>query len=407
MNGLPEREELLGAAGACGEWMLANQVDDHRFDANRGRGLSCFDLSTGGMYYTSGWLTGTMCMALLALHRRTGTERYLDAAICAGHYIMSLQVMDSRDRRYYGAMREHTPQSVEFCPRDAVTAAWALIWLYNSTQDPAYLDRVALFGHWHLRECMRNGWPLYMCFMDDSLMDVYRKGSFQSGVALFFHDLFMASGESLFIERGMQPIVRAYRDDFFEDDGSIIQTRDRFTNQVLDIDDQQARRGMHFYNDDFGNAALQCAADSFGDESYREAALRNARWLAGRQDDDGGFGDCHSAVPVSSMYFHDLGMFYNDRALLTARDRAAHKLLSMQVRGVGEPRIDGAFRGAYASPKKLPEGGKGLCVNMRTTSYAVMALLKLESDLTEIWLGRHNKRFSDRIPDPLEDYLHW
>ena len=407
MNDMPERDKFLSAATACGEWMLTNQVNEHRFDANRGRGLACFDLNTDESYYTPGWLTGTMCMALLALHQRTGDRRYLDAAECAGHYIMSLQVLDSRDPRYYGTMHEHTPQSVEFCPRDAVTAAWALVWLYNSTQSPVYLDRAVLFGHWHLRECMRDGWPLYMCFMDNSLMDVYRKGSFQSGVALFFHDLFMASGESLFIERGMRPIARIYRDDFFEDDGAIIQARDRFTNEVLNVEDQQARRGMHFYNDDFGNAALQCAAAFFGDGSYDEAALRYARWLARHQDGDGGFGECHSGVPVSLMYFHDLGMCHEDAELLAARDRAAHKLLAMQVLDVGDARIDGAFRGGYAAPVKKPAGGKGLCVNMRTTSYAVMALLKLESDLADIWLGRHNKPFADRIPDPLEDYLHW
>lgn len=95
------------------------------------------------------------------------------------------------------------------------------------------------------------------------------------------------------------------------------------------------------------------------------------------------------------MYFHDLGLFYNDEKLISARDKALAKLLTMQLLNTDEIKIDGAFKGRYEGPKDAPGGGE-VCVNNRTTTYAVMALLKLSSELKEIWLSRHNKRFTDR-----------
>jgi len=387
---MKKEKNLLEAAVACGQWLLTNQVKN-RLDANRGRTIYVFDQKTGYTHLTHNWTTGVACMCWLALYKRTGQEAYLRAAEFAGRYITGLQILDQREPRYYGAIREITPQSIEFAPRDATTAAWALVWLYNVTGNPLYLDRAVLFGRWRVRHGMHNGWPLYAFYMDPDLPDMYHKGSFQSGTGLFFHDLFMASGDSQFIERGMQPIAENYRDHFFDDDGCIIGLRHAFSNKNI-----STRTGMHHYNDDFGNAMLQAAADFFDDESFRQAAYKNTRWLAKHQRDDGGFGDeFPSAVPVSMMYFHDLGRFYDDEVLLAARDKALDKLLSMQVKGAADPRLDGGFRGKYEyGPQNVPGAGD-MCVNIRTSGYALIALLKMESDLEDIWLGRHNKRFAD------------
>ena len=390
-----QNEKLLERAVSCGRWLVANQVTD-RMDANRGRGLWLFDQKTGHTLRTSSWLTGVQCMCMLALYKRTGEQQCLRAAEFAGHYIMGLQVMDHRETRYYGTIRELTTQSVEFAPRDATTAAWALVWLYEATRNPVYLDRAVLFGKWHVNHGMLNGWPLYACYMDHDIPDMYHQGSFQSGTGLFYHDLFMLSGDSEFIARGMQPIARNYRDHFFDEDGRVLGSRHGFTGKLIEKD----RIGMHHYNDDFGNAMLQAAADFFADESFREAAHKNARWLAGQQQEDGGFEDKYpSGVPVSLMYFNDLGCFYDDKILLEARDRALNKLLAMQVNETQDERLDGAFRGAYEYGPENVSGAGELCINSRTTGYALMALLKLESNLEGIWLSRHNERFVDPCDD--------
>jgi len=44
-------------------------------------------------------------------------------------------------------------------------------------------------------------------------------------------------------------------------------------------------------------------------------------------------------------------------------------------------------------------------MNMRTTSYALIALLKAESNLADIWLGIHNKPFRDNRWVGLHDLI--
>jgi hypothetical protein len=391
-----DKSILLNAAEKAAEWIIGNQPAD-RLDANKGRSIYSYNSKTGYMILTTSWMTGGVCMALLAMYKRTGKQIYLDRAELAGRYIMSLQVMDQRNDRYYGGIRECTPQSMEFSPRDATTAAWALAWLYEATKNPEYLDRAILFGNWHMEHGMYDGWPLYDVLMDGQ-RGVYVKGSFQSGTGLFYHDLFMFSGDIRYIQRGLKPIAQQYHE-FFNDDGSINVSRDVFGYQKrLKKKKNCIEADMHQYNDDFGNAMLQSAADLFGDESYRKTALKFAHWLADNQDEDGGFsnGRAPSAISMGLMYFHDLGNFYHDEKLLSARDKTLRKLLSIQFHDTGDARLDGGFQEA----PDLGGGEAEYSVNMRTSMYALVALLKLESDVGDIWLGRHNAPFTDREDHP-------
>jgi hypothetical protein len=380
-----------------GDWMLKNQVKSP-FDANCGRSISMYDAKTGYIYLSQGWMTGLMCAALCALHKRTGRQEYLDAAIRAGNYVVSLQVMDPREKRYYGLFRELTPQSIECAPRDATSAAWGLVWLYNATKNPIYLERAQLFAEWHMEYAMCEGWPRYALYMLDNLDDFYAQGSFQSGTGLFYYDLFLATGDARYIERGLRPLAVNYRDRFFNEDGSLILEREAFTGRVVEMA-PDAR--MHQYNDDFGAAMLQVAADLFKDESFRERALQYAQWLARNQDADGNFGGgtTPSGVPTALMYFHDLGQYYQDEELLNARERTLKALLDLQYAGEEDSRLNGGVRGAYevmGNPPPIP-GAPAKHVNLRCSVYSLMALLKLESNLEEIWLGRHNGQWKDPL----------
>ena len=393
------KEEILEHALECAEWQVRNQVMD-RQDANRGRFLRSYDKASGRLIYTGNWQTGTALMALLSVYRRTHEEKYLEAAEYAGHYIMSLQILDRHNPRYYGTIRELTPQSMEFDPRDATSAAWALVWLYKFTGEEEYLRRAVLFGDFHLKYCMHEGWPQYSYYMEKRFANMYARGAFQSGTGLFFHDLFTASEDARYIEFGLRPIADNYLKYFVKDNGEIIQEREIFTwNLEEESEQENVTPSMHMFNDDFGAAMLQTASDVFKDEKYREGAHRYAQWLAKHQDEDGAFcGGAHpSAVPGALMYFHDLGRYYNDKELLNAREKALTKLLSMQYRDTGDVRFDGGFKGKYEGPKDFPGGGD-MCVNNRTTAYALNALIKLESDIEEIWLGR-NKRFVDPLKE--------
>jgi len=402
-RGADKSATLRERAILCGEWMIRNQVTD-RQDANRGRSLRSYDAHTKEKVLTGNWMTGTMLMGLLALHKRTGNEAYLRAAEFAGRYIMSLQVMD-HDDEHFGAIRELTPQSIEFAPRDATGAAWGLVWLAEATQISLYLHRAKLFGDWLVEKGMYRGWPLYAIYMDDGLANFYSRGSFQSGSGLFLYDLFWLSGDTKYIERGLAPIARIYRDEFINGDGSLVLERDPFTGRVTSPKPGQEKLPQHAYNDDFGAAMLIAASRFFDDRSYIERAALYAHWLASVQDEDGGFagGEVPSGVPVSAMTFRDIGALLGDGVLLKAADRSMRKLLEMQYLDTGDPCIDGGFHGLYEGAE--PNRWGRTCVNMRTSSYALMALLKAESDLADIWLGIHNKPFQDHRWQGLHDLV--
>ena len=406
--------KLFERAMMIGEWMLRNQVKNP-FDANCGRSIDAYDARRDYLYMTANWTTGILCACLCALHRRTGEKRWLDGAERAGRYIMSLQVLDPRKKEYCGLFRELTPQSIECAPRDSVSAAWGLVWLYNTTGEREYLERARLFAEWHMTYAMIEGWPKYALYMRDDIPDFYAQGPFQSGTGLFYHDLFVATGDARYVERGFRPIAFNYRDKFFNSDGSLILEREAFTGRVVPL---PPGVHMHSYNDDFGAAMLQTAAEFFKDESFRDTARRFALWLASQQEADGSFagGKAPSGVPVSLMYYHDLGTHYNDPTLLAAREKSLQKLLEMQHTDTGLPKLDGGLQGAHWVIGKWPEipDAPKKHVHIRSSSYALMALLKMESDLKDVWLGRHNRKWQDPLHSPAAQecmsklgYLNW
>lgn len=390
---------VFDAAYKCAEWMYLNQVRN-RLDANSGRVLCIYEEARDYAELTTSWQTGGAAMGFLAMYKRTGDAKYLDAAEYAGHYIMSLQVMDPRVDKYYGTIRECTPQSVEFCPRDAATAAWALVWLYETTRNSEYLDRAVRFAEWHLKYGMYNGWPKWAVFMDHQFTDYYAQGSFQSGTGLFYHDLFLQTGDTRYIEFGLKPIAENYLKNFISDSGKLILERRIFSNRVSDREGENIEQSIHNFNDDFGNQMLQAAADLFGDEKYREAARRFARFLAERQMESGYFGFpdniVQSAVPMALMYFDELGSYYQDEVLLQAREKTLKRLLQMQILDTGNPKLYGAFEG---TPDDHRQADPRRSTNMRTTMYSLMALLKVEHKIRNYWLGGGD---NDGFTDPLD-----
>ncbi len=372
----------------------------NRLDANRGRTLCAYNSLTGEESPTTSWETGIFLAALLAMYKRTGEKLYLDRAELAGRFIMSLQVMDSRDERYFGVIRECTPQSLEFCPRDATTAAWSLVWLYEATGDRTYLDRAVLFGNWHLKYGMSGGWPLWAVFMDSADTKYYARGSFQSGTGLFYHDLFLFTGDPRYIEQGLRPIADTYIRDFIRGDGSLINERGGFDNreQSSERKANSVELDMHAFNDDFGAQMLMAAADLFRNETYRDSARKFALWLAAHQRPDGNFFNgrftVSSAVPIALMYYDELGRFYHDSILLAAAEKTFRKLLDMQLLDADDPKLHGAFEGMPSKPGEDPRK----LIQMRTNAYSVIALLKAEGKTSGFWLGgEHNRKFEDPL----------
>lgn len=353
---------LIDRAVGCGDWMVANQVTD-RFDANRGRGIRSYDARTGESVLTGNWMTGTMLMSLPALAKRTGIDAYRDAA------------------------------------------AWGLAWLGTETGERLHLDRARLFANRLIDRGRYRGWPLCAIYMDDSPDNFYSRGCFQSGAGPFFYDLFRFTGEAKYIERGLPPIASIYRDDFILENGRLVQERDPFTNRVTAPKPDETGLPVHALNDDFGSEMLLAAFRLFEDPSYPEAAGRYARWVASVQEPDNGCegGRAPSAAPVSEMYLRDIGEEIGDAALVEASGRSLAKLIDMQCQETGNPRIDGGFQGIYEG-EEADRWGR-TCVNLRASCYALMALINADSDLEDVWLGAHNRPFTDHRWRGLHDLI--
>jgi hypothetical protein len=69
-------------------------------------------------------------------------------------------------------------------------------------------------------------------------------------------------------------------------------------------------------------------------------------------------------------------------------------------------KLDGAFRGKYEGTGDVPGSGE-MCMNTRCSSYALTALLKIESDQPDIWLGSNNKKFVDPLTKGKNHKLVW
>ena len=383
---------------AAADNMIASHIVN-RLDANSGRVLRDYNARTGLKGYSGNWCTGIFMACMIAMYKRTGKAEYLERAEASAQYIMSLQILDSRDMRYFGMFRETTPQSMECLPRDATTAAWCLVWLYEATGKAEYLDRAVLFANWHLQYGMANGWPLWAIMRDKDYTNFYTKGSFQSGTGLFYHDLFLFTGDARYIDKGLKPIADQYIEQFFYEDGGIIREigvfngkeQNRNRTDVVELD-------MHAFNDDFGNQMLMAASDIFEDDKYRDQARKFAHWLVRHQQEDGNFFNgakyVTSAVPIALMYFDELGRYYNDQVLLDAAERTFKKLRDMQIFESEDPYLKGAFEGMPYCAEDDPR----TCTQMRTNAYSVIALFKLEGKIKNFWLGgEHNRKFVDPI----------
>lgn len=374
------------AAIRCADWMVRNQCNDPGSDANTGRFLGYYRIGTDQRSLTHSWTTGVCMFGMLLAHKRTGDARYLAAAKLGAAHLKTLQVLDQRNPRFFGALREATPHS-RFCyPRDALTGAWALIWLFEETRDADLRDRARLFSDWFLDHAMLRGWPAWD-FRFEMPEEVgyevdYTMGNFHGGSAGFFHDYARITGDTTRLDRGLRFIADTVVERFLGEDGRFVTAIDRETGECLDgMDSERHRSGykrMHQFNDDFASVALLQAHAYYGDAIYLERAEAHARWLMSEQQPDGGFGSPQVAVASATapILLLDLHKLTGKQEYLDAAHQAGRNLLTLQIDKPGDPLCHGAFLG-YDDGVFDPKASRAM-VNIRDAGYALLALLRLE-----------------------------
>lgn len=177
-------QRCLQAAQRCADWLVNNQLIKEN-SADNGRYMAEFIIKKMKVRgYAMGWPTGMATISLLAMYMRTKNKKYLKAAEQAGEYLKSLQVLDAREKRNIGLIREFTPQTNWCHPRDAVSAAWSMLWLGKATNNKEYIERAILFARWFKNNAVKNNYPAWTCFMAKK-EPKWLMGSFHGGSPFF------------------------------------------------------------------------------------------------------------------------------------------------------------------------------------------------------------------------------
>lgn len=366
------------AAIKAGEW-LVNTQKTREDDANRGRFYYAVNLEDGYIELSTGWQTGFAVMALLSVHKLTGDQKYLDAAKLGIEYIKTLQILDPRKKSYFGAIREESPQTQWLHPRDALSAGWALLIYGQYTTDQDCLERADIFGDWMLNYSFRGDWPLCTVNLGPEGREADDlEGSFQSGGILFFIDLYKQTQDMRYYDIALR-MSDYYVKNFIDEEGVVQVLIDPIGNNpgIHDTDKWPiAWQKMHQVNDDFGGISLAASYDLFKKDIYLQRMNAYYGWSQGVTNGDGSFLD-----PVMEVASATIPIFLNSYKPLAKEDQNSRIddlsestlefLLSLQKDSENK-NIDGAFLGMDNKCRD----GLGKWVNIRCTSYAIIALLQ-------------------------------
>lgn len=373
-----EAAAYFESARLAGLWYVTNQSTEKRPWA----GMSNRSADEGRLVYEyypakksfagcGNWGQALGIMSLLALHRRTNDAQYLESAKLAGEYLKSLQLLDRRDQRTFGALRETTPQALWTYPRDAATGGMGFAALYRATGDKEYLERLRFLCDWFIDQCMGPAkWPAYRYEIGREKQDRSRKEYFMVGSGLMFYYAYRLTGERRYIAEGLVPICDPLAADYhFKPWGP--------------SPPQLESQGIWSTQDDFASEALLAAYRATGNRKYFDAAKRHADWLVSVQRDNGAYTGFGSAVHVSGLHLLDLCRIIDEEKMgidpapyLRAVDKGARFGLSLQERSAEDSRSYGGLYG------QNPLGISRERIHHRETGYSVIFHLRYEGKVT-------------------------
>lgn len=387
---LKERYRFLHHARQACAWYESNQnTEEHPWggihdSADLGRFVYEYKLPGFQARGNGVWGQATGLMGLLAAHERTGEGHYLNSALLAGGYLMSLQWTDARVPESVGGFREHSPQTEWSFPRDAATGAFGLLALYRQTADEEYLERARMFADWWLKYGTDgNNWPFITfnlkggrgtnrrkaSFGEEDTGEEFVPGDWQAGSGLFLYYLSRLTGEEHYVEEGLKPMLdRAVT--FYE------------RNPVSDL-----KEGFHgevevsFGNDDFALTALLAGYLAFDEKRYLDVAVDRIRGLISIMDADGSYPSfggtfvcgINAANLIEMNDVLSLGLDLED--VKEALRRTALFGLSLQELQNTDPR---AFGGLYG---QCDFGAARNWIHHRSTSYSIALYLRLEGKI--------------------------
>jgi len=266
---------ILYSAMLAGDWLLNNQnkktlYETDYFNGDYGRWLYEYKITDGFWRGSVCWTMSTGIMDLMMLHQRTGRPEYKDAIERAAVYLKSIQILDVRNPRNFGAVREMSQLDSYIFPRDGMTTVGGYLALYRFTKDAEYLERAKMYADWYLKYALNpeTGWPYHSFpFNTDHINSENKQmGYFQAGGGVFLYHLYKTTGNRKYFEKGTKHLADKFLEYFVNDDGSW---------------------KLKYNNDDFGAIALLCAYRETNEKKYWHAVQNRIDQLISAQREDG------------------------------------------------------------------------------------------------------------------------
>jgi len=361
------------------QWFVNTQVVHSQpcLDANHGRVFYNYHMPTRTGPRGLSWSHGRAIMCLLGAWELSGGKpEYLEAAVRCGLYLRySLQVMDARDPRLFGAFREEVPVS-RFCyPRDAIEGAFGLLLLHVATGERDYLERCEIFADWYLTQVVDPAvnWPRGTIDFDNPARDPHALKFFQAGGAPFFWHLHQLTGRKRYLTAGLKMLADGLIERFIDSETGAMLSESADAHHTVSQDGRNLA-----INDDGASIALTCAHAAFGRggrSKYLDAAVRYADWLVDA---------CPRPIPLwaapgmHAVTLAEVAVVTGKRRYADAAARLMGSHIRNQVLSPGKPDRHGAFRGEDEPVKWYVPGSRPRdFLTTRSTAYGGLALLRL------------------------------
>ncbi len=381
MNAKISSSQIRMRALAAADWFVKSQVIMHSpyWDANHGRYIYNRHVPSARTVLALNWGTARGIMVCLSAWELTHKQSYLDSALRAGSYLKSLQIMDPRVPKLFGAFAEQVPQSDTTAPRDAVEAADGLLFLYRATGDRDYLERAECWAKWFLREIKPMGWPpayfhLYDNEHDRSLWFV------ECAAVMFFYHLYLATGKKEYVQKTFSYLLDPIRRKHFREDGALL------TGRFIDIHSGRGKDAQVAQNDDGVGIALLCDFTVRKDEKVMNICRNYGNFLISRPMPRATF----SAFPSQAIFLLELSKLCGDRRYSDFVRENLTCITSLQILKHKDPCVQGAFRGEdERADEYFPRAKQSDFITTRVTAYSALALFKLHGAIFGPYYSTH------------------
>lgn len=372
---------------AAADWAVRNQIRDSwpAWDANKGRFpyhilIDPEKRAAVPQMWSTCWKTARAAQGLYSAWQVLGNPGYLAAANLAMDYVATLQVFEPGCEDFRGAFLENSPHGPHTATRDGMEAIQGFIAGYLATKRSRYLLRAVEGTDFLLRAMtfkewpFANAWPLERRIKSENFFCLYAG-------ALVFAQMHALTGDRRYRDQGLVPFADTIIRDYVRPDGSFgvagcmsVSGLDHHTRGDGEL------AGV-FVNDDGLGVALLAAHAVTGEARYRDAAV--------------GWGDVWvktaarserlAVYPCLALMLSDIHRLTGDVRYFPVTEEFIRKTISQQYTNPAEPFLDGCFVGEDMATTYDKNSRPADYVDLRITSYALIALAKIAAETPEQW----------------------